>query len=200
MAVLDCIDRDTRKGCRACAERDGGTPVEKADRRSWRDRRCAEAPGERNCQEPGGQRDLRRKRDDERGRHAEGQRLCRGDVRPRAAETKQQRITDRRGRQREEREQGSPACAVRRQLVGEASRDESRLAEPSGVAAFPQVIGRLREDPPAPRPTDADFAELDLQLAEEALVHATTASTAFVNPRQSRFAPANARRPRAVSR
>jgi hypothetical protein len=118
---------------------------------------------------------------------AERQRLCRGDVRPRAAETKQERITDRRGRQREEREEGSPACAVRRQLVGEASRDESRLAEPGGVAAFPQVIGRLREDPPAPRPTDADFAELDLQLAEVALAHATTASTAFVNPRQSRL-------------
>src|SRR6185369_2017794 len=71
VAVLDCIDRDTRKGCRACAERDGGTPVEKADRRSRRDRRCAQAPGERNRQEPGGQRDLRRERDDESGRHAE---------------------------------------------------------------------------------------------------------------------------------
>ena len=42
--------------------------------------------------------------------------------------------------------------------------------------------------------------QLGVEFSEVAPAHATTASTASVNPRHSRRAPASARRPRAVSR
>jgi hypothetical protein len=113
-------------------------------------------------QEPGGERDLRRQHHRQRGSDREREQPGRGDVRPGANEAEEDGVSDPGRREHEERRESDPPGSVRRQLVGEASGDQLRLAEAPRVSALAQVIRSLREDSPPPRAANAHGAELGL--------------------------------------